>query len=140
MIKKLKSKKRTGGGFETYLTPEQREHSKIVEFIRFNPKTKNTLWFHTMNEGRRTTFERFLWGVLGGRKGVSDFIFLAPRGKYSGLIFEHKPVGTLVYRKNGTCYFPEQEEFLKMATEAGFRAEFTIGTENAITLLKDYFG
>ena len=138
-MSKLKSKKRTGGGYTSYLTKEQKEHSKIVEFIRWNPKTKNTLWFHTMNEGKRTPFERFLWEVLGGRKGVSDFVFLTPRKGFHGLIFEHKPEGTLVYRRNGTCYFPDQEGFLKDAAAEGFKAEFTIGTEQAITLLKDYF-
>lgn len=137
--KKLTSKKRTGEGYESYLTPEQLEHKAIVEFIRWSPFTKNTLWFHTMNEGKRTTFEQFLWNILGGRKGVSDFIFLAPRGGYCGLVFEHKPLGTRIYKKNGKCYFLDQEEFLTLAKEAGCKAQFTVGKDEAIKLIKDYF-
>lgn len=121
-----------------YVKNETREHYNFAHFIRLDARTKNLLWFHAPNEAKRTKFEQFLVKIMGVKKGVSDFIFLEPRGKYHGLAIEMKNKGVRVYKKNNECYFPTQEKFLKMCRNRGYKAEFAVGSEEAEKILIDY--
>ena len=122
--------------FNTYLTKEQIEHKQICQWLAI--QYPNLLWWHTPNESKKTPFERFLFSVMGGKKGVSDFIIIEPRGMYSGLAIELKAKGTKVFKKNGECYYPEQHIFLKKMQEKGFFATFAIGFDSAKNIIENY--
>lgn len=124
--------------FWNYLSKEQREHARLCRWLKLDAKTKNWLWWHTPNESKKTPFERFLVSIMGNKKGVSDFIFAEPRGAFVGLVIELKKTGERVYKKNGECYFPEQERFLIDMRARGWRAEFAVGEEDAKALILDY--
>lgn len=123
--------------FQDWLTREQREHQRIVQWLRYQPKLKQALWFHYPAEQKKSPFERFLWSIMGGKKGVSDFLFLEPRGKYCGLAVELKVESP--YRKNKVCKFPEQEKFLLDLRQRGWKAEFAVGFDEAFKLITEYF-
>lgn len=75
--KEGKSKKKKE--FKSYwelLTPEQKLHVEVCRYIE--AKYPSVYFFHPLNEAKRTTFERFLAGVLRMRSGVADIIIVLP--------------------------------------------------------------
>lgn len=99
---------------------------------------------HTPNEGKRSEYERYLFDIMGGRKGVSDYIGFEPRihpitkKRYSGFCFELK-VKT-PYKKNGMLRKCEtlksQGEFIEIIRDKGFFAKFVVNEEAFIELNK----
>lgn len=104
---------------------------QLARWLKSDARTKNLLWWHTPNEGRRTPFERYLVGIMGNKKGVSDFIIIERRNGYSGLAIELKRPNTKIFKRNGDPYFPEQHEFLESMKKQGFMAGFKCGFEEA---------
>lgn len=78
---------------------------------------------------------------MGSKESVSDLLFISRSAdkKYNGLALELKADGVKVWKKNGECYFPKQEEFLKKCREQGWRGEFAVGKDEAIKIIKEYF-
>lgn len=114
-----------------FVKNEIAEHYKFATKLNTDKRTKNLLWWHTPNEGKRTKFESFLIKIMGVRKGVSDFIIIHQTKKYKGLIIEMKKKGVRTYKKNGEPYFKEQHDFLKAMEKEGFMACFADGFEDA---------
>lgn len=75
-------------------------------------KYPNLLWWHTVNEGRRTPFEQFKFKELGGKSGVSDFVILEEGNFSKGLMIEIK------YGSN-PCSM-DQVEFLIRSARKGY--------------------
>lgn len=125
--------------YKDHLTKEQKTHAGLVQWLRWDGKYRKVNWIHCMNEGKRTKFEQFLWNVLGGKEGVSDFLFFAKRNGYVGLAIELKAEGVRVYKRDGTCNFPAQEKFLKDLEAEGWRASFQVGYDNAKAEIENYF-
>ena len=122
--------------FNKFLSAEQREHTALCKWLSL--QYPNLLWWHTPNESKKTPFERFLFTVMGGKRGVSDFVFIEPKGEYSGLFIELKATGIKTHKKNGECYYPEQELFLNKAKERGFYATFAVGFDEAKKVIESY--
>lgn len=127
--------------FDKYLTPELREHKRLVEWLRFWPLTKNTRYFHTMNEGKKSPFERYLFSIMGSTKDVPDFIFPCKRKGFVALAIELKATGTVVFNKNGTPRkdVEGQWQFMEDLKAEGWSADFAVGYEDAMTKVKNYF-
>lgn len=122
--------------FDKYLTKEQVEHSTLCNWLRLQyPKL---LWWHTPNESRKTPFERYLVSMMGVKKGVSDFIIIEKRGGFNGLVIELKAKDVKVFKKDMSCYYPEQQEFLKRMSENNFYSCFCSGFEDAKTVIDNY--
>lgn len=123
------------------LKPEQRLHASIVDFCNWYPPLKGIRWHHVPSEYPKNAYQKFLWSAMGCKPDISDLIFLAKskNKKYSMLVLELKAEGTLIYKKNGECYFPAQEEFLKDIRKQGGMGEFSNNKDEAIKIIKDYF-
>lgn len=126
-------------GFAKYLTAEQREHARLVEYLRW--MRKDALWLHPVNEGKRSAFERFLWSIMGGKKSASDFLFFNPRHGYTGLAIELKATGETVFRKDGAPYSDkkDQHDFLQALHNCGWYATFAIGFDQAHRFVEAYY-
>ena len=127
--------------FWNYLSEEQRHHARLVRWLKMDARTKDLLWWHTPNEGAKTAFERFLVGIMGNKKGVSDFIFAEPRGPYVGLIIELKAPGVQVYKKRGggvLAKHKKQMDFIIAMRARGWKADFINGDEKAKKYVLDY--
>jgi hypothetical protein len=124
--------------FSKHLTKEAREHASLVEWLRW---VKPGLWFHTVNEGKRTAYERFLWSIMGGTSSVPDFLFFDPKGEYNGLAIELKATGTKIFREDGKPLkdMVPQWEFLERLKKCGWSAHFASGYDEAQKLIKDYY-
>lgn len=122
--------------FLKYLTEEQKDHASLCKYLEY--QYPQLLWWHTPNEGKKTAFERFLFAIMGGKKGVSDFIIIEPKGGYNGLVIELKAVGTKLFKRDGSCYYPEQNEFLYNMRNKGFFATFAVGYDEAKAIIDDY--
>lgn len=118
-------------GFYKFVKNEIAEHVAFANRLNLDPRTKDLLWWHTPNEGKRSKFEQFLLKIMGVRKGVSDFIIIHQTGKYKGLIIEMKNKGVRTYKKNGDPYFQDQHDFLKQMEKQGFMTCFADGCEDA---------
>lgn len=122
--------------FDKYLTKEQYEHVALCNWLKIQyPKL---LWWHTPNEGRKTPFERYLSSKMGTKKGVSDFLIIEKKGGFDGLVIELKAVGINVFKKNKTCYYPEQEQFLKDMAQRNYYTCFCIGFDEAKSVITNY--
>ncbi len=124
--------------FKDHLTKEQAEHKKIVEWLRW---VKPGLWFHAVNEGKRSKYEQYLWHIMGGSASVPDFLFFDPKGQYNGLAIELKPTGTKIYRNDGKplADMVPQWEYLEKLKKCGWKAEFASGYDEAQKLIKEYY-
>ena len=128
--------------FEKKLKPEQLVQKAVVEFLKWYAPTKKILWFHCPSEIYKTAFDRYLWDLMGSKDSVSDLIFLTPSkdGKYNFFALELKTDGQRLLKRDGRHYYPKQEAFLQKVREAGGKGEFACGKDQAITMIKDYFG
>lgn len=118
-------------GFYKFVKNEIAEHVAFANRLNLDPRTKDLLWWHTPNEGKRSKFEQFLLKIMGVRKGVSDFIIIHQTGKYKGLIIEMKNIGVRTYKKNGDPYFEDQHQFLEDMKKQGFQTCFANGCNEA---------
>lgn len=127
-------------GWAKFLTEEQREHGRLVELLGY--KHRDALWFHAMNEGKRSKFEQWLWKIMGGQASVPDFLFLDPRHGYVGLAIELKPKETGIFRKDGAPYSDKvaQHDFLVKLQNRGWFATFACGCDQAWEFVEAYYG
>lgn len=125
--------------FFKYLTPEQREHAALVYWMRY--ALKQAKWHHTVNEGKRTPFERYLWDIMGGKKSIPDFLFTDPIGPYTGLALELKPTGAQIFRKDGKPLADKVDQWkcLEEFKERGWYATFASGIDEAMDIIKKYY-
>jgi len=137
LLKKTSLKMRINP-FYKYLTKEQREHVSIVNYLKY--KYPNLIWWHTMNEGKRTPYERFLFGVMGAKKSVPDFVILEPKNGYNGMLLELKAEGEKITKKDGKPLKDktEQIQFLEACKAKGYYTVMVAGFDNAIKEINNY--
>ena len=98
--------------YTKYLGKEDVMQAEIARFI--GRKYPDLLWWHTVNEGKRSDFEQFKFKELGGKSGVSDFVIIQPSHFSNGLMMEIK------WGKNGCT--KDQVTFLIQSARKGFTA------------------
>lgn len=79
----------------------------------------------------------------GGRRGWPDLFIAKAMNGSCGLFIELKRDGTRIKKKNGEWASPhikEQNEVLEKLRTEGYRAEFAVGFEEAISLIDEYLG
>ncbi len=72
---------------------------------------------------------------------LPDMLVFEPRGNYKGLFLELKREGEKVFQGNGEPYaghIAEQHRTLERLRMKGYRAEFAIGTKDAIAIIDNY--
>ena len=75
---------------------------------------------------------------MGTRKGVSDFIFMEKRGGFDGLVIELKAPGVKIFKKDKSCYYPEQQQFLKDMSDRNFYTCFCSGFDDAKSVITNF--
>lgn len=115
---------------ESKFTPKEDEEQK--EFAAWLDET-GLLWYHTPNERRASVSELINLTAQGMKKGVPDNFIAEPRGKYHGLYIELKREKKSLSRKS-----PEQREWIKKLNEAGYKAVFCYGAEEAKRAVLEY--
>ena len=98
--------------YDNYLSKEQVMQSEISRLLSL--KFPDLFWWHTVNEGRRTPYEQYLFKKMGGLKGVADFVILEEGVLSKGLVVEIK------WGKNSCTR--DQVDFLLRASKKGFTA------------------
>lgn len=75
-------------------------------------------------------------------RGIPDLFIACPTKGYYGLFIELKRTGTKLYKKNGDIYkdahLEEQARVLDNLRKDGYRAEFCLGYQDAVTLIDWY--
>lgn len=148
--------------FEKWLSYEDKEHIKVVNWIKGN--LPNVISFHVPNEGKKSPFERYKASIMGILKGCPDFIILHPKHSeikkdsngieykellYNGLMIELKaPEHNRIITKGKNegkitkskgKLSKEQENLLKRLNKIKYKAECCFGAEEAIKEIKNYF-
>ena len=146
--------------FTKYLSVEDIEHIKVVNFIKEN--YPDVICFHTPNEGKKSMFERYKYSLMGNLKGILDFTFLYPKYKtkekdgvsylvlvYHGLLIELKaPEHNHVILKGANAgkivkaigkLSPEQKAIIEKLNKVKYKAVACWGAEETIEVIKDYF-
>lgn len=150
----------TKNPFYKYLDVETLEHIKVVHFLQENHSDK--VWFHPMNEGKRSTFERYKMSLMGTLKGITDFVIAHPKFKdyneggrivrkivHLGLFLELKaPEHNRVVQKGKKAGHivkavgkasAEQIEVMNKLNLNGYKACICYGANDAIKELIEYF-
>ena len=141
--------------FEKYLTVEDREHIRVVNYIK--DKIPEVIAFHVPNEGKKSAFERYKHSLMGALKGCPDFVFLHPKFKsyhsnealYHGLLIELKASEyTRVVKKGKQAgkvvksvgkLSDEQGVILNKLNVFGFKAVCCWGADECISVIDEYF-
>jgi hypothetical protein len=148
--------------FSKYLSVEDTEHIKVVNWIKDN--LPDVIAFHVPNEGSKTPFERYKSSLMGILKGCPDFVILYPKHSenktdsngnvyrellYNGLMIElkapehnrivkkGKDAGKIVKSKGKLS--PEQDVLLKKLNSIKYRAVCCFGADEAIREMRQYF-
>ena len=141
--------------FEKYLTFEDREHIRVANYIK--DKLPDIVAFHVPNEGKKSAFERYKYSLMGALKGCPDFVLLCPKFKsidskeivYNGLLIElkaqehnrivlkGKDAGKI--KKTKGKLSDEQKIILNKLTDIGYLAVCCYGSEEAISIIDNYF-
>ena len=74
--------------YTAYLTKEDSLHISCCDYLDL--KYPNILYFHPLNESKRSYYERWYAKKMRMMPGVSDLIILEPRHGFNGLIIEFK--------------------------------------------------
>ena len=141
--------------FEKYLTVEDREHIRVVNYIK--DKIPEVIAFHIPAEGKKSAFERYKHSIMGNVKGLPDFVFLHPKfasyskgeAIYHGLLIELKaPEHERVVMKGKKAgkvvksvgkLSDEQADLIKKLNVFGFKAVCCFGSDEAIKVIDEYF-
>ena len=91
------------------------------------------LMYHIPNGGTRYVVEAVNLKRQGVRRGVPDICLPVARGGYHGLYIELK-------RAHGGHTSKQQDDWLMMLTEQGYKAEVCHGADTAISLITWYLG
>jgi len=114
--------------FEKYLTKENKFQRAVAQWL--NMQHGELLWWHTPNEGKRSTFERWLAKVLGIRAGVSDIIIVHQNAVYNGIAMELK-----VGNNKPT---QAQQDFLQHAKRQGFYTCVCYDLQQVMQVVNNY--
>lgn len=98
--------------YDNYLSKEQVMQAEITRLLSL--KHPDLFWWHTVNEGKRTPYEQYLFKKMGGLKGVADFVILEQGTFSKGLMIEIK-------WGKGVCTV-DQVDFLIRSAQKGFTA------------------
>jgi hypothetical protein len=73
---------------------------------------------------------------------LPDMLIFEPKGSYKGLFLELKREGEAVFQKDGVTpyagHVSEQHKTLERLKAKGYKAEFAIGTNEAISIIDNY--
>jgi hypothetical protein len=125
--------------FLQYLTPENHLQKQVNDYIRYQyPKV---LFWHTLNEGKKSPFERFLAKYLGMKPGVPDNFIATARHGFKGLFLELKVND--IHLKDGITlksdpHLRVQYDFIQSLRKEGYKAEFAIGFDQAKSIIDQY--
>lgn len=142
--------------FDKYLTHEDLEHIRVVNFIRDN-LLPDIIAFHVPNEGKKSAFERYKHSLMGALKGCPDFILMFPKyasneskeviyhglaielksQEYNRVVLKGKKAGKIVKAVGKVS--DEQKEVIKKLNLVGYKAEACFGADEAINVIKEYF-
>jgi len=127
--------------FEKYLSKEDKLQREVIRYSILK-YSKRPIPCNT--EGRKTTFERFKSVQMGVVKGTLDLFFPYPNKKFNGLFLELKKDGEELYFKRKptvlkTDHLKEQQKTINKHLKNGYYACFSIGIDEAIKNLDDYF-
>lgn len=112
--------------YQKYLGKEDVMQAEIVRVLSL--KYPKLFWWHTVNEGERTSFEQYKFKELGGKSGVSDFVILEVTDFSLGLMMEIK------WGKNACT--SSQVDFLIESAKRGYTAAVVYDhAEEAIKLI-----
>lgn len=79
----------------------------------------------------------------GGRRAWPDMFIAKAKGGYHGLFIELKKDGTRLFKRDGTPasqHVAEQEQALIRLSDAGYKAMFAVGFEQAKEVIDNYLG
>ncbi|MCP5006874.1 MAG: VRR-NUC domain-containing protein [Planctomycetes bacterium] len=122
---------------KTEIPYEAWEQEALFSWIKANQniEPKLMLAYSTLNGIRLSTGLRTKAKKQGNRKGVPDIVLPAKSfdGKYPGLYIELK-------RIKGGVVSKDQKEYMALLTEQGYCVKVCKGHQNAINVIKAYFG
>lgn len=127
--------------YEKFLSQEDRLQRAVNQYCDL----KNLLYFHPLNEGRKSNFERFKATVLGIKSGVPDCMICEPRGKYVGLAIELKVEVDMGFKKNGEkrkvrriTTTDNQIEWLKNLKKRGWNTNVVWNIDEALAVIDSH--
>lgn len=88
------------------------------------------LWFHPVNEGKRSVQLSSMMKAQGMKAGVPDVCILEPRNGYHGLFIELKVEGNRPTEK--------QLEWIKRLSERGYATAVCWSADDAIKVVEEY--
>jgi hypothetical protein len=126
--------------------PRISEHSEQVNFFetirndyRFNPEFNEGVLFAVPNGvwiGGQNKFALFAkYKAEGFKPGVSDVLYLQPRGEFGYLAIEMKAEDR---RGESDAVTPEQTDFLEAVERAGGWGVVCYGCDEAVSVFKTY--
>jgi len=146
--------------FFSFLTHEDVEHIKVVNFLKSN--YPDVVWFHPASEGKRSPFERYKFSLMGNLKGLPDFVICHPKfrnfneggiivrkiiyfalfielkaNEHKRIVQKGKQAGKVVKAKGKAS--DEQLEVIDKLNKFGYRACLAMGAQEAINIINDYF-
>lgn len=117
----------------TRITPtEEQDHRALAEWVAYSiPKYPDLcMALHVPNGGLRSKATAAKMKAMGQKKGVWDWLLLAPRGRFHGMALELKsPGGHLTI---------EQVRFGEDLRERGYYTAVCVGWDAARKVIEDY--
>lgn len=114
--------------YEKFLTKENRFQRAVAQWLKM--QYPDLVWWHTPNEGKRTSFESWLAKVLGIRAGVSDIVILEPNKTHHGLLIELKVGPNKLTEK--------QAQFLTECSAKGYATHVCYDIEAFMDIVNSY--
>lgn len=120
------------------------EEMEQVDVARYIATNYPSIEFHSdFGSGARLTMgqAKRQKKLNADRRGWPDMFIAEPVAKYNGLFIELKRSGEKLHKKNGdwTCeHYKEQAEQIAKLKAKGYMAEFTVGFDEAISLVDKY--
>lgn len=111
---------------------EYQECKAYYEWACLHPILREYLVKH-VNEGKRSKLQGLYLNLIGLKKGLPDYQFPVPNGKYIGLWIEMKTRDEANKKQK-----IEQINWLKKLQAKGHYATFCFGCEDAIKVTQDY--
>lgn len=112
---------------------EENEQVSLMVWLKAVHREMYENCFHVPNGGDRHGLVAKKLKQAGAKKGVSDMLFILPRGGYSGLAIEFKATPP-----KDSPVSKEQQEWLDRFSANGWRAELCKGKEAAKAVIEDY--
>lgn len=127
--------------YEKYLSQEDKLQRAVNQYCDL----KKLLYFHPLNEGKKSPFERFKATVLGIKSGVPDCMIIEPRGQYIGLAIELKIEKENGFKKNGdrrkvTRTKPTENQliWLDKLKDKGWNTQIAWNLDEAIEIIENH--